>query len=100
MTQEGAQLARVCSSFPIAQAPLDRRCWLPLGVPSPGERCASLGGGLVGELAPHRWELTLQETGVLRGKGASTLCFAPGREGAVCCTLSTWTLVLRGGEAQ
>ena len=35
-----------------------------------------------------------------RRRAASTLCFAPGSEGAVCCTLSTWTLVLRGGEAQ
>lgn len=45
-------------------------------------------------------ELILREMGVFRGKAVSMPCFAPGREGAVCCTLSTWTLVLMGGEAQ
>lgn len=98
--QEGAQLARVCSSIPIAQAPLDRGRQFPFGVLSPqGKVCFPLGGELVGELAPHCWELMLQETGVFRRKAASTLCFAPGSEGAVCCTLTTRTLVLRGADS-
>jgi len=33
--REGAQLAPVCPPVPIAQGPLSRQRWLPLGVPSP-----------------------------------------------------------------
>lgn len=34
-----AQLALVCSSLPIVQAPLDRWCWLPLNSKPWGKVC-------------------------------------------------------------